>query len=226
MAADPDLVSQFYTETDEVEESLEQIIERRAVFLVGYQDAAYAQRYTDTLGAFRSLLPDHAKEELTEAAARSLFKLMAYKDEFEVARLMTGTGFKDQVAQEFEGDFSINYHLAPPLLSRKKDARGRPLKKSFGPWLRPALSVLSHAKFLRPSRFNPFGYHEEARLHRSLLAWYEAALRTVAASYNSEKHRDCLQVLAAPMEIRGYGPVRLQAAHKHRASAERLLKKL
>ncbi len=194
--------------------------------MVGYQDAAYAQRYTDTLGAFRSLLPDHAKEELTEAAARSLFKLMAYKDEFEVARLMTGTGFKDQVAQEFEGDYSVNYHMAPPLLSRKKDARGRPLKKSFGPWLRPALSVLSHAKFLRPSRFNPFGYHEEARLHRSLLAWYEAALRTVAASYNSEKHRDCLQVLAAPMEIRGYGPVRLQAAHKHRASAERLLKKL
>ncbi|WP_122073142.1 indolepyruvate ferredoxin oxidoreductase family protein [Pseudophaeobacter sp. EL27] len=226
MATDPELVSQFYAETPETEETLEQIIERRAVFLAGYQDAAYAQRYTETLGAFRSLLPDDAKEELTEAAARSLFKLMAYKDEFEVARLMTGEGFKDQIAQEFEGDYSVNYHMAPPLLSRKKDARGRPLKKSFGPWLRPALSLLTRAKFLRSSRFNPFGYHEEARLHRSLLAWYEAAMRSVTAQYNSEKHRDCLSILQSPMEIRGYGPVRLEAAHKNRASAERLLKKL
>ena len=79
---------------------------------------------------------------------------------------------------------------------------------------------------LRGSRFNPFGYHEEARLHRSLLAWYEAAMRSVTAQYNSEKHRDCLQILQTPMEIRGYGPVRQEAAHKHRASAERLLKKL
>jgi len=226
MATDPDLVSQFYAEATEAEETLEQIIERRAVFLAGYQDAAYAQRYTETLGAFRSLLPDDAKEELTEAAARSLFKLMAYKDEYEVARLMTGEGFKDQIAQEFEGDYSVKYHMAPPLLSRKKDARGRPLKKSFGPWLRPALSLLTRAKFLRTSRLNPFGYHEEARLHRSLLAWYEAAMRSVTAQYNSEKHRDCLSILRSPMEIRGYGPVRLEAAHKHRASAERLLKKL
>ncbi|OIQ45875.1 MAG: pyruvate ferredoxin oxidoreductase [Roseobacter sp. MedPE-SW] len=226
MATDPDLVSQFYAEAPVTAETLEQIIERRSDFLTDYQDAAYAQRYRQTLETFRSQLPEEAKEELTEAAARSLFKLMAYKDEFEVARLMTGTGFKNQIAQEFEGDYSVNYHMAPPLLSRKKDARGRPLKRRFGPWLRPALSVLTRAKFLRASRFNPFGYHEEARLHRSLLAWYQAALRTVATSYNSEKHRDCLQVLKAPMEIRGYGPVRLQAAHKHRASAERLLKKL
>ncbi|UWS79014.1 indolepyruvate ferredoxin oxidoreductase family protein [Phaeobacter sp. G2] len=226
MATDPQLVAQFYAEAPESTETLDQIIERRSVFLTGYQDAAYAQRFTSTLDSFRNQLPEQAKEELTEAAARSLFKLMAYKDEFEVARLMTGDGFKDQIAQEFEGDYSVNYHLAPPLLSRKKDARGRPLKKSFGPWLRPALSVLSRARVLRASRLNPFGYHEEARLHRSLLAWYEAALDRVAASYSSDKHQDCLQILEAPMEIRGYGPVRLEAAHKHRANATRLLEKL
>ncbi|MFC4216108.1 indolepyruvate ferredoxin oxidoreductase family protein [Pseudophaeobacter arcticus] len=226
MATDPELVSQFYAEIPEGEETLDQIIERRSVFLTGYQDAAYAQRFVNTLDSFRSLLPEDAKDEFTEAAARSLFKLMAYKDEFEVARLMTGDVFNDQIAQEFEGDYSVNYHLAPPLLSRKKDARGRPVKKSFGPWLRPVLSLLTRAKRLRGTSFNPFGYHEEARLHRSLLVWYEAALSTVAANYSREKHSDCLAILTAPMEIRGYGPVRLEAAHKHRASAERLLETL
>ncbi|MCD9149161.1 indolepyruvate ferredoxin oxidoreductase family protein [Pseudophaeobacter flagellatus] len=226
MAVDPDLVSYHYAETPEAEESLEQIIERRAAFLVGYQDAEYANRYTDTLAEFRRQLPKDSAEELTEAAARSLFKLMAYKDEFEVARLMTSTSFSDQLAEEFEGDYSVNYHLAPPLLSRKKDARGRPLKKRFGPWLRPALSLLTRAKRLRGTSFNPFGYHEEARLHRSLLAWYEAALRSVSTEYDSKKHSDCLAILTAPMEIRGYGPVRLEAAHKHRALADQLLKTL
>lgn len=226
MAVDPALVSQFYTEDDVVEVSLEQMIDHRAAFLAGYQDADYAQRYTETLATFRGQLPADAREELTGAAAKSLFKLMAYKDEFEVARLMTGAQFKDQIDQEFEGDFSVNYHLAPPLLARKKDARGRPVKMAFGPWLRPALSLLTRGKRLRGSRFNPFGYHEEARLHRSLLAWFEAALRTVSTSYTSEKHSTCLQILTAPMEIRGYGPVRLEAAYKHRASAEGLLKTL
>ncbi|CUH88951.1 2-oxoacid ferredoxin oxidoreductase [Phaeobacter sp. CECT 5382] len=226
MAVDPDLVSQFYNEEAVAEETLEQIIDRRAVFLTGYQDPAYAARYSETLAKFTSLLPLDAKEELTQAAAKSLFKLMAYKDEFEVARLMTGEGFKDQIAEEFEGNYSVNYHMAPPLLSRKKDARGRPVKKAFGPWLRPALSLLTRGKRLRGTPLNLFGYHEEARLHRSLLAWYEAALRTVANSYNGEKHRACLDILTAPMEIRGYGPVRQDAAHKHRAAAERLLKQL
>ncbi len=226
MAVDPALVSQFYTEAEETEETLEQMIEHRAAFLAGYQDADYALRYTETLGKFRSLLPVDSCDALTVAAAKSLFKLMAYKDEFEVARLMTGDHFKDQIDQEFEGDFRVNYHRAPPVLARKKDARGRPVKMAFGPWLRPALSLLTRGKRLRGSRFNPFGYHEEARLHRSLLAWFEAALTTVSTHYSSEKHSSCLQILNAPMEIRGYGPVRLDAAKKHQASAERLLKTL
>jgi indolepyruvate ferredoxin oxidoreductase len=226
MAVDPALVSQFYTEPQETEETLEQMIEHRAAFLVGYQDADYALRYTETLEKFRSALPVDSRDALTMAAAKSLFKLMAYKDEFEVARLMTGDHFKDQIDQEFEGDFRVNYHMAPPLLARKKDPRGRPVKIVFGPWLQPALSLLTRGKRLRGSRLNPFGYHEEARLHRSLLAWYEAALTTVCTHYSSAKHSSCLQILNAPMEIRGYGPVRLEAAQKYRASAERLLKTL
>ena len=230
MAVNPDLVSQFYTEDAVTEESLEQIIDRRAEFLTGYQDAAYAARYRQTLADFAANLPaaqpENVKEELMLASAKSLFKLMAYKDEFEVARLMTGDSFKDQIAQEFEGDYSVNYHMAPPLLSRKKDARGRPVKRSFGPWLRPALSLLTRGKALRGSRFNPFGYHEEARLHRDLLSWYETALRQVATSYKGENHAECLRILTAPMEIRGYGPVRLEAARTQRAAADALLQQL
>ncbi|MGR3621325.1 indolepyruvate ferredoxin oxidoreductase family protein [Pseudophaeobacter sp.] len=226
MAVDPALVAQFYAEKPDTTESLQELIDRRAVFLAGYQDAGYAQRYTETLAQFRSQLPENSAQELTEAAARSLFKLMAYKDEFEVARLMSGDSFKEQLAQEFEGDYSVHYHMAPPLLSRKTDARGRPLKRAFGPWLRPALSLLTRGKRLRGSRFNPFGYHEEARLHRSLLAWFETTLATVASNYQASKHQTCVQILKAPMDIRGYGPVRKEAATKHRTEAEALLQQL
>jgi indolepyruvate ferredoxin oxidoreductase len=226
MAVDPGLVSQFYDETPEGAETLEQMIERRAAFLTDYQNAAYADRYRNALDRLRNSLPADAKDELTEKAAKSLFKLMAYKDEFEVARLLTADSFKDQIAAEFDGDYSVKYHLAPPLLARGKDSRGRPKKSAFGPWLRPALSVLAKAKGLRGSALNPFGYHEEARLHRDLLSWYEGVLDKVAGGYDTDTYEDCAEVLSAPMEIRGYGPVRLEAARKVRAAAEERLGRL
>ena len=177
MAADPGLVQDHYNEIPDAVETLSDMIERRASFLTGYQDVAYAKRYTETLSHFRDSLPEDVAEDLTLAAAKSLFKLMAYKDEYEVARLLTSPAFAHQIDAEFEGDFKVHYHLAPPLLSRKKDSRGRPLKRAFGPWLRPAMTLLTKGKRLRGSWFNPFGYHAEARLHRDLLAWYETALR-------------------------------------------------
>ncbi|MFW8633689.1 indolepyruvate ferredoxin oxidoreductase family protein [Cribrihabitans pelagius] len=219
MAADPKLVAEFYEEEPEKTETLDALIGRRATFLTGYQDMDYSERYTAALERFRKALPGPAQEELTAAAARSLFKLMAYKDEYEVARLLTSAAFAHQIDHEFEGDFTVKYHLAPPLLNWKKDARGRPKKRAFGAWLRPALNLMAKGKRLRGSAFNIFGYHEEARLHRDLLAWYEAALEKVAKGYSAQKHDACLAVLKAPMEIRGYGPVRLEAARKVRAEA-------
>ncbi|WP_291738083.1 DUF6537 domain-containing protein, partial [Leisingera sp. F5] len=163
MAEDPKLVASHFEETPAKTETLDALIERRATFLTGYQNMAYAGRYTAALNLFRDALPAEAQEELTAAAARALFKLMAYKDEYEVARLLTSDAFQHQLEDEFEGDFSVKYHLAPPLLSWKKDARGRPAKRAFGPWLRPAMHLLAKAKTLRGSAFNIFGYHEEAR---------------------------------------------------------------
>lgn len=214
MAVDPELVQAHYDETPPATETLDDMIGRRASFLTGYQDVAYAKRYTDTLSHFRNSLPEKIAEELTVAAAKSLFKLMAYKDEYEVARLLTSSAFTHQIDAEFEGDFTVKYHLAPPLLSRKKDSRGRPLKRVFGPWLRPVMTLLAKGKRLRGSQLNVFGYHTEARLHRDLLAWFETALDQVAQGYGSEHHARCQTILTAPMGIRGYGPVRQQAAER------------
>lgn len=217
IAVDPNLINDWYNDTPEAAETLDDVIDRRAIFLTGYQDVAYATRYTDALVCFRSALPAKNAEGLTLAAAKSLFKLMAYKDEFEVARLLTSAAFMHQIEAEFEGDFSVHHHLAPPLLSHKKDSRGRPVKRSFGPWLRPILALLVKGKSLRNSRFNIFAYHAEARLHRDLLAWYEQALKQVAQRYSADQHKACLDILSAPMEIRGYGLVRQQAAEKVKA---------
>jgi len=139
---------------------------------------------------------------------------MAYKDEFEVARLMTNTAFNHQIVAEFEGDYTVKYHLAPPLLSHRKDTRGRPLKRAYGPWLKPMLGYLAKCKRWRSSRFNIFAYHTEARMHRDLLSWFETALDQVGADFSPDQQNRCLSILTAPMEIRGYGPVRLQAAEK------------
>ena len=222
LAADPARLQAHYREEKDAPESLEAMIERRADFLVGYQDAAYARRYRDRLAAFRAACPQ-ASEALHRAAARNLFRLMAYKDEFEVARLMTAPEFAAELAQRFEGDFKINYHLAPPLLNRRKDARGRPAQRRFGPWMGVAMRGLAAMKRLRGTALNPFGLHQEARLHRALLGWYEDLMDRVAAHWSPETEADCLRALAAADEIRGYGPVRIKAAQQARAEAETAL---
>ncbi|GAA6201886.1 indolepyruvate ferredoxin oxidoreductase family protein [Aquicoccus sp. SU-CL01552] len=225
MAEAPEQLEAAYREEEAPTETLDQMIDRRADFLAGYQDAAYAERYRTKLADFRTKCPG-ASEDLLRAAARSLFKLMAYKDEFEVARLMADRRFEEELNQQFEGDFKVNYHLAPPLLNRRKDARGRPLKRKFGPWMGAGFRLLARMKGLRNTPFNPFGYHEEARLHRDLLTWYEDALDSIATRYSADREEEFTEVLAAPMEIRGYGPVRMEAARKVRDQADAVLQRL
>ncbi|ATF19519.1 indolepyruvate ferredoxin oxidoreductase family protein [Phaeobacter gallaeciensis] len=225
-AHDPARLSDLYDETEAPDETLAELIDRRATFLTGYQDVAYAQSYTARLEALRNALPETGSEALVTAAARSLFKLMAYKDEFEVARLLSDESFKHQLEAEFDGDFRVNYHLAPPLLSRKTDARGRPQKVQFGSWMRPALRLLAKGRRMRGSRWNPFGRHEEARLHRDLLIWYQTIIITATERYSPEHHDVWLKVLSAPMDIRGYGPVRMAAAEKVKAEVNTQLETL
>ena len=213
MATDPDRVAALYQEGRDEPETLDAFINRRASFLADYQNATYAQRYRARLAK----LP----EGLRRVAARNLFRLMAYKDEFEVARLMTDGRFTQELAENFEGDFKVKYHLAPPILLADKDAKGRPVKRAFGPWMGHAMKVLARMKGLRGKAWNPFGYHSEAQMHRDLLTWYEGLMDTVASERFDEETAG--QILATAHDIRGYGPVRAGSAEKARRAAEELV---
>jgi indolepyruvate ferredoxin oxidoreductase len=116
----------------------------------------------------------------------------------------------------------VNYHLAPPVFGGKTDSRGRPRKHQFGVWMKPVLALLAKGKGLRASALNPFGYHSEARLHRDLLAWYEDLLDQAGRDGASNPSL-WAEILSAPMDIRGYGPVRAQAAQEVKAKVARLL---
>lgn len=204
-------------------ETLDQLITRRAEFLTAYQDAAYARRYRTLVTKVRNAEAALGSEALTEAVARALFKLMAYKDEYEVARLHMQSDFLDELKREFDGDFSIKYHLAPPLLPSKRDARGRPRKRAFGQWIQVPLSVLARLKGLRGTPLDPFGYTAERRTERELIAWYQGLIDRMLDGLDAERLSDVVAVAKAPMDIRGYGPVKASAITKVRAEVERLL---
>ena len=203
-------------------ETMDEMIRRRTDFLAGYQDETWAKRYRDRVEQVRQTTGDDA---LTEAVAKSLFKLMSYKDEYEVARLHMETGFLDRLGREFEGPYKVNYHLAPPFLSSGLDARGRPLKRQFGPWIQFPFRILAKLKWLRGTAFDPFGHTAERRMERDLIGWYEGVVETILARFESG-HREALVAAAkAPMDIRGYGPVKEKAVEKVKAEVDRLLSK-
>ncbi|MEM7091078.1 MAG: indolepyruvate ferredoxin oxidoreductase family protein, partial [Pseudomonadota bacterium] len=203
-------------------EALDQMIARRAKFLEGYQNAAYSARYTSRISRLRAACPD-ADNRFVRAAARNLFRFMAYKDEYEVARLMTAPELSRNLQDEFNEGFGLRYHLAPPLLSWRKDARGRPSKRAFGPWLRPVLVALARARSLRTSVCNPFGYHTEARMHRDLLRWYEDLLDRIEEIHSAATADTCMRAVSAADEIRGFGPVRADAAKTTRTRVDAIL---
>ncbi len=210
LAHDPDRFALPY-ETTPVKETPQQMIERRAKFLTHYQNVAYARTYVDRLSRLQSELPS-ASPDLIRSVARNLFRFMAYKDEYEVARLMTQGGFAREISERFEGDFKLSYHMAPPMLSWRKDERGRPRKIALGWWVHPMLRLLPRMRGLRGTIWNPFGYHAEARLHRRILDWYLALLGQMSATYDNQSPEEWLDVLNCADEIRGYGPVRADAA--------------
>jgi indolepyruvate ferredoxin oxidoreductase len=220
-AADPDFLPKA-NETPEAE-TLDQLIARRADFLIAYQDEAYAARYRALVAKVRAAEAALNSEALTEAVARVLFKLMAYKDEYEVARLHMQTGFIDELKREFEDGFSVQYHLAPPFLPSKHDARGRPRKRTFGQWIQMPLAMLARLKVLRGTRFDPFGYTAERRTERELIGWYEGVITQILDRLETADLPDLVAIAKAPMDIRGYGPVKDIAIAKVKPEVERLL---
>ena len=217
-AVDPEFATRLGT-SGPTAETLDDIIARRADFLRDYQDETYADRYLRRVNEVRALEQSRmpGSELLTTVVAHSLFKLMAYKDEYEVARLHTSRAFREKLQEEFEGDFTINYHLAPPLMPAGLDARGRPRKRRFGPWISPLLGVLARLKFLRGTALDVFGYTSERKMERELIAWYEQLLDQWLPHLGAENATKLAQIAALPTDIRGFGPVKDTAVHTVKA---------
>ena len=223
VAAAPEKIAAVTKDTAPVDQSLDELIAHRAEFLIKYQNAAYANRYRKIVETFRSALPVTAPETLTWIAAKSLFKLMAYKDEYEVARLFTNRGFQEELDQNFTGPNKVKYHLAAPMLSTQKDSRGRPLKRRFGAGMAVVFPILARLKGLRGTVIDPFGHSAERKTERELIDWFQAGLVGVADAYSDETSEACLQFLSAPMEMRGYGPVKEEAVQRARKGADAAL---
>ncbi|WP_298373758.1 indolepyruvate ferredoxin oxidoreductase family protein [Azospirillum sp.] len=206
-------------------DSLEEIVERRTRFLTDYQDSAYAARYHALVDWTRRVegqkIP--GSTALTEAVARAHFKLLAYKDEYEVARLYTDSGFLESVQRQFEGDWKLTFHLAPPALGEVGEDGGEPKKKTFGPWMLPVLRLLAKGKRLRGTRFDPFGRTEERRQERQLIADYEAVMGEILHSLTRDTLALALEIAALPMEMRGYGPIKARNVAAAKAKETKLL---
>jgi indolepyruvate ferredoxin oxidoreductase len=202
-------------------QSFAETVERRVAFLTAYQSKRYARRYRDWVEKMRAVEAKKAPGQctLSEAVARYLFKLMAYKDEYEVARLYSDASFVERVKSTFDGDdLRLEFHLAPPLLARRDPVTGEPKKMSFGSWMLGVLRVLAKFKLLRGTALDPFGYTQERRTERQLIADYEAMLESIAAELTSSNHHTAVALAAIPEKIRGFGPVK--ARHLAAAKAE------
>ncbi|MFM9879919.1 MAG: indolepyruvate ferredoxin oxidoreductase family protein [Burkholderiaceae bacterium] len=188
-------------------DDLETLIARRVAFLTDYQNAAYAAHYSDFVAQVRRAEAALDKTSLTEAVAKNLFKLMAYKDEYEVARLHGDRSFHARIAAQFEGNYQLHYHLAPPLLG-KKNARGELQKSRFGPWMGTAFKLLARLKGLRGSPLDVFGYSAERRTERALMADYQADLARLLTTLDAGSHAKALELARIPEQIKGFGHVK------------------
>jgi indolepyruvate ferredoxin oxidoreductase len=189
-------------------QSLDEIVNRRVELLTAYQDAAYANQYRRFVDGVRAAEAQLGKgTRLSEAVARYLHKLMAYKDEYEVARLYTDPAFKEKIAAMFEGDITLKFHLAPPLLARK-DKDGHLVKQEFGPWMMKAFGLLTKLKGLRGSAFDPFGHTEERKMERALIVEYRRTVENLLPKLTAENLAQAVAIASIPEDIRGFGHVK------------------
>ncbi|MES2126117.1 MAG: indolepyruvate ferredoxin oxidoreductase family protein [Pseudomonadota bacterium] len=204
-------------------QSLDTIIKKRFDTLVEYQDARYAGQYNDLVSRVRAA---EAKlgggNKLSTAVAKYYFKLMAYKDEYEVARLYTDGRFVEQLQSQFEGNFSVKFNLAPPLLA-KKDAKGHLVKAEFGSWMWSAFKLLAKFKGLRGGAFDIFGYTEERKMERALIVEYGDMIDALLPTLTAEMLPVAVDLAKLPEQIRGFGHVKEKAVASFRKEKDRLL---
>jgi indolepyruvate ferredoxin oxidoreductase len=223
----PAQVIAFTPRTKTGKAALDAMVQFRVEFLTQYQNAAYAEQYSAFVAKVRAAevaLGTGDAMPLSEAVARYLFKLMAYKDEYEVARLHSDAGFAARVQAQFEGDFKVNYHLAPPLFA-KRNEQGELQKQQFGAWMGTALRVLAGCKFLRGTAFDVFGRSEERKTERALITEYRTAIEALLPTLKATNRDAAAAFARVPEQIRGFGHVRARHLETARRQWKVLLDK-
>jgi indolepyruvate ferredoxin oxidoreductase len=207
----------------QVARTLPEIVAKRVELLTAYQDKTYAARYAAFVDRVARAEKDKApgRSGLAVAAAKSLYKLMAYKDEYEVARLYTDGEFAKKLAMQFEGDYRLTFHLAPPLFAKRDPTTGQLKKREYGAWMMPMFRLLASLKRLRGTRLDVFGYTEERRMERRLIGGYQATIEQVLATLDQDNHAMAVQIAALPESMRGFGHIKeknVRAAKEREAS--------
>jgi indolepyruvate ferredoxin oxidoreductase len=218
-AADPTRIDELTTKnTDKVDNTLDEMIQRRSEFLSDYQNSELSERYRALVNGVREAESSLGESNLFAiAVARSYFKLLSYKDEYEVARLHTQTGFLESVRKDFGDKAKLRFHLAPPVLNAGLDARGRPRKKEFGAWMIPVFKVLAGLKGLRGTVFDVFGMTSERRMERALIDEFEVTVSKLVPDLDAANIATATEIVGSYMDIRGYGPVKELAVDEVRA---------
>jgi len=229
-AAEPDFVADaarpaVHATPLPIEEDLGALVEQRAKLLTEYQDHAYAARYRAAVQSVAVTESGRLRgmTGLAETVAHTLYRLMAYKDEYEVARLYADPAFRRSLESQFEGQYRIEFNLAPPLFAKRDPATGRLIKQTYGPWLLPVFRLLATLRRLRGTLFDPFGHTAERRMERRLITDYESLIRTIVAGVTPENHALAIELAGAAERIRGYGHIKQQSVAQVKATEARLL---
>ncbi len=206
-------------------ESIDDVLSSRTKLLTAYQDESYAGIYRVFVNDIRNRVQARrlqGGERFVREVALSLARLMAYKDEYEVARLYTEAGFGRRLREQFSGDFKLTFHLAPPLLPGR-DVNGRPRKRAVGAWILPLFGLLARVKRLRGTAFDPFGHTAERRMERRLIADYRALIERIVDRLDAQSIDIAVELACAAREIAGYGPVKSVAVAAHGKRIEALM---
>ncbi len=210
------------------EPTLDQLIKTRYQHLVNYQSKRWADRYAGLVNQVRRVEESLGQITLllTRTVAQQLYRFMAYKDEYEVARLFAETDFMKEINETFEGNFKVNFHLAPPMMNKGTDAQGRPKKHQFGPWMFHAFMFLAKLRGLRGTALDPFRFSADRKLDRTLLNDYQQLVSRMILELDANNYDTFLQLAELPADVRGYGPVREQAAEAIQEKQAQLIKAL
>ena len=210
--------------------NIEEIVADRSEFLISYQNKSLARKYAGMIEKFRikavSVASNEAVEMLLVSLARNYFKVLAYKDEYEVARLYSNGEFEKNLASQFEGNFKLKLHLAPPLLAPIDPHTGKPIKITFGGWLLPVFKMLAKFKFLRNTKLDPFGYTEDRVLERIYIEEYEETLQRCLQLLDKNNISTIQEIITLPDSVRGFGHIKRQNLEQARIKQSALFAKL